>query len=118
MTDLLGREPQESARRGNAGEGGNGSVATPHHVRPGRRRRDTTSAAGRHGAGRLLTSVPADLVRSCPGSGACAALGGPVRAPARSHAGRAPPLGLGPFFFNDTATTEIYTLSLHDALPI
>src|SRR2546421_4645615 len=27
-----------------------------------------------------------------------------------------PPLSL--FFFNDTATTEIYTLSLHDALPI
>ena len=25
---------------------------------------------------------------------------------------------LGLFFFNDTATTEIYTLSLHDALPI
>src|ERR1039458_10465962 len=25
---------------------------------------------------------------------------------------------LGWFFFNDTATTEIYTLSLHDALPI
>src|SRR2546421_261757 len=25
---------------------------------------------------------------------------------------------LGTFFFNDTATTEIYTLSLHDALPI
>src|SRR6267378_2402851 len=24
----------------------------------------------------------------------------------------------GSFFFNDTATTEIYTLSLHDALPI
>ena len=24
----------------------------------------------------------------------------------------------GVFFFNDTATTEIYTLSLHDALPI
>src|ERR1035441_9016423 len=23
-----------------------------------------------------------------------------------------------PFFYNDTATTEIYTLSLHDALPI
>ena len=22
------------------------------------------------------------------------------------------------FFFNDTATTEIYTLTLHDALPI
>src|SRR5690349_4824951 len=29
----------------------------------------------------------------------------------RRHVGNA-------FFFNDTATTEIYTLSLHDALPI
>src|SRR5476649_454966 len=34
-------------------------------------------------------------------------------------------VGIGPvtqhgylFFYNDTATTEIYTLSLHDALPI
>src|SRR5947208_9980802 len=27
-------------------------------------------------------------------------------------------LHLSCFFFNDTATTEIYTLSLHDALPI
>ena len=27
-------------------------------------------------------------------------------------------LSLSIFFFNDTATTEIYTLSLHDALPI
>src|SRR4029434_11359112 len=27
-------------------------------------------------------------------------------------------LALFVFFFNDTATTEIYTLSLHDALPI
>src|SRR5436853_3333258 len=35
---------------------------------------------------------------------------------------RFPPLPLSSslffFFFNDTATTEIYTLSLHDALPI
>src|SRR2546427_11331860 len=29
-----------------------------------------------------------------------------------------PPLCCSFFFFNDTATTEIYTLSLHDALPI
>src|SRR2546430_15339024 len=28
------------------------------------------------------------------------------------------PSGFFFFFFNDTATTEIYTLSLHDALPI
>src|ERR1035437_11199328 len=28
------------------------------------------------------------------------------------------PLSVSVFFFNDTATTEIYTLSLHDALPI
>src|SRR2546425_6468663 len=27
-------------------------------------------------------------------------------------------MSLAFFFFNDTATTEIYTLSLHDALPI
>src|SRR3712207_9591315 len=27
-------------------------------------------------------------------------------------------LAIQVFFFNDTATTEIYTLSLHDALPI
>src|SRR2546425_5191479 len=33
---------------------------------------------------------------------------------------RGRPLSIFPsfFFFNDTATTEIYTLSLHDALPI
>src|SRR5260370_41258273 len=29
-----------------------------------------------------------------------------------------PPAPFFFFFFNDTATTEIYTLSLHDALPI
>src|SRR2546430_9790379 len=31
---------------------------------------------------------------------------------------RSTPLIFYFFFFNDTATTEIYTLSLHDALPI
>src|SRR5205807_10513747 len=34
----------------------------------------------------------------------------------RFHVAR--PSIIYPFFFNDTATTEIYTLSLHDALPI
>src|SRR2546430_12680450 len=32
--------------------------------------------------------------------------------------GSRPPRSCYFFFFNDTATTEIYTLSLHDALPI
>src|SRR5256885_11691211 len=36
-----------------------------------------------------------------------------ISARARSDCGGTPF-----FFFNDTATTEIYTLSLHDALPI
>src|SRR5476649_2538395 len=38
----------------------------------------------------------------------------------RSLVGGVPQSGAGwlDFFFNDTATTEIYTLSLHDALPI
>src|SRR6185295_7593374 len=34
------------------------------------------------------------------------------------HALASKPISLRFFFFNDTATTEIYTLSLHDALPI
>src|SRR5712675_1960766 len=39
---------------------------------------------------------------------------GTVRASRGARASAAP----SSFFFNDTATTEIYTLSLHDALPI
>src|SRR6266496_5797916 len=40
--------------------------------------------------------------------------------PAGWHLARRPRLlpSAFPFFFNDSATTEIYTLSLHDALPI
>src|SRR5258706_572256 len=34
------------------------------------------------------------------------------------HINYTPAYPLSFFFFNDTATTEIYTLSLHDALPI
>src|SRR5260370_36712647 len=45
--------------------------------------------------------------QSCPRLGSCFFL---VRSRPRSC--------LRFFFFNDTATTEIYTLSLHDALPI
>ena len=35
-----------------------------------------------------------------------------------SNAGCREIISVSCFFFNDTATTEIYTLSLHDALPI
>src|SRR2546428_10142840 len=34
------------------------------------------------------------------------------------HSASSASMVLHVFFFNDTATTEIYTLSLHDALPI
>src|SRR6185312_17306763 len=37
---------------------------------------------------------------------------------ARRAALQRPRKSMSFFFFNDTATTEIYTLSLHDALPI
>src|SRR5271165_1578973 len=47
----------------------------------------------------------------------------PFASPSIRSTWRAPPTTAAPktasrFFFNDTATTEIYTLSLHDALPI
>src|SRR6267378_4104234 len=40
------------------------------------------------------------------------------RQPRRPRETRADPTQVSFFFFNDAATTEIYTLSLHDALPI
>src|SRR6266571_5500323 len=42
----------------------------------------------------------------------------PVMAPIPIAAISSPNVPGPAFFFNDTATTEIYTLSLHDALPI
>src|SRR5437660_5307512 len=45
----------------------------------------------------------------------CVALSLPSRL---HHSQSSPPLCCGLFFFTDTAPTEIYTLSLHDALPI
>src|SRR5215204_2749110 len=47
---------------------------------------------------------------------ACTALGCPV--PIGSSLPRSRPPSDCSFFFNDTPPTEIYTLSLHDALPI
>ena len=55
--------------------------------------------------------------------GGCGRGGGQRRGWRRSGQGTANmvvwfEIGFILFFFNDTATTEIYTLSLHDALPI
>src|SRR5438093_13739480 len=44
--------------------------------------------------------------------------GSPPRRPSWSRVCTPPSIALVPLFFNDAATTEIYTLSLHDALPI
>src|ERR1039458_7958425 len=61
----------------------------------------------------LLENAPRDTLKRCLAGqqrGRCASVLS-IRRPPRST--------LFPyFFFNDTATTEIYTLSLHDALPI
>src|SRR2546427_324448 len=54
---------------------------------------------------------------------ACKKLSCTVTVADTDSAPKSAPLGMvsfffSSFFFNDTATTEIYTLSLHDALPI
>src|SRR5262250_2093784 len=80
---------------------------------------------------RLLLEKKKKRPRWGGASGRRRAAGGAVSMPAPAPRGRS---ALGPvaacrcgglpafvrhcFFFNDTATTEIYTLSLHDALPI
>src|SRR5882724_6173090 len=65
-------------------------------------------------AGRRLDEVGAQglLERKAPCGTPCHSSGGAGRHFAVS------PLSLLGFFFNGTASTEIYTLSLHDALPI
>src|ERR1022692_3661542 len=50
---------------------------------------------------------------ACPFRNGCS----PLPIPAAMTAA-IPSISAPIFFFNDTATTEIYTLSLHDALPI
>src|SRR5260221_542597 len=71
-----------------------------------------------NGTGTKLT------LRSCLSCSISKATSSPCRSPAAGsgeHTSEPPSqhgLRFPPFFFNDTATTEIYTLSLHDALPI
>src|ERR1039458_5540954 len=57
-------------------------------------------------------------VRQCAGLGVVSGVGGPARRVGELRVANRVRRALVSFFFNDTATTEIYTLSLHDALPI
>src|SRR3954462_3936354 len=66
-----------------------------------------------HPAERRALGARTGAEASCPVAAA--------RPPGRARQGTLrPPTAVtaAVFFFNDTATTEIYTLSLHDALPI
>src|ERR1051325_967421 len=78
-----------------------------------------SSACKKHARLRLLSR----LGRGRCGAAVCAVPPrGPVRVcpgPSASPPPRCRPRSVGSLcFFNDTATTEIYPLSLHDALPI
>src|SRR5258706_598243 len=94
----------------------------------GRPRRQNTNLDRRKDAGPGVWSgrgsiFPPPWYRPRPGSrlGAARTSRGPGRPSLRDRRRdlRPPPAQLSwLFFFNDTATTEIYTLSLHDALPI
>src|SRR6266436_7532186 len=76
------------------------------------RRQDRTSPLHRSGSTRVSSSSSASV------SAVPRAAGSPVTTGRTNY--RPVPMRGSPhdfFFFNDTATTEIYTLSLHDALP-
>src|ERR1022692_4697969 len=69
-----------------------------------------------HPAGRRSNRrIPDPLQRPCPRAGGHALR--PQQSGRRANR-RIPDPFQRTFFFNDTATTEIYALSLHDALPI
>src|SRR2546426_881272 len=72
---------------------------------------------------RWIANYSGDLNNNAAGPTACADAAEAVEvtkaSPALSTTARGSVVAGGSvFFFNDTATTEIYTLSLHDALPI
>src|SRR3712207_4401635 len=82
-------------------------------------------AAGRRGVGDHAAGGPGDAQRGgvAPAAGRRRRgrrprdAGGGDRKSTRLNSSH-PYISYAVFFFNDTATTEIYTLSLHDALPI
>src|ERR1051326_2182417 len=62
----------------------------------------------------VLAWLDVDRLASDVGAGEVAARSGEQTSEPQAHSF----ISYARFFFNDTATTEIYTLSLHDALPI
>src|SRR5215212_407863 len=108
------RRGARAVRCGAAPRAADGPPAPTRRTRPARSEEHTSELQSlRHLVCRLLLEK-----KKCSRGGA---YGFPVRcyeARARSCVAGTGPAPLGLFFFNDTATTEIYTLSLHDALPI
>src|SRR5258708_7817996 len=110
-------QDQDRVRRERAGPG---DQRNPRHRLPGAPGRGG-GAGGARGAG----ACGRRPLAPAPESAGAVRVGGPRRRRVpEGRRGRLPhlrPPGVAarqPFFFNDTATTEIYTLSLHDALPI
>src|SRR2546422_419475 len=107
--------PQRAAGR----EGGKGACGIDgNRCRDIRRAACRTQAEGGRGdrgsIHRRTERTRPSCVERYAGCAGCWCLHGHRR---RDIGGEAPE-GVRTIFFNDTATTEIYTLSLHDALPI
>src|SRR4029077_13778671 len=64
---------------------------------------------------RLLLEKILSAATRCPNSRICLPICASASSQCRTRPASCP---MCSFFLNDTATTEIYTLSLHDALPI
>src|ERR1051325_7316687 len=69
-------------------------------------------SAGRERAGQVVDDADAD------GLGLCAGVAAGDRKETRLNFSHRTLYRIPSFFFNDAATTELYTLALHDALPI
>src|SRR3712207_2065482 len=110
--------PYTTLFRSNLGGGGHQGVDGGRRLR----RRDEPAPLLRHrhrdGQQSLLIGLD-DLVQPCVECRRTAGVPGPQRSEEHtSELQSRQYLVFRLFLFNDTATTEIYTLSLHDALPI
>src|SRR5215208_3160627 len=115
--------PYTTLFRSTAARPGRGSAALRPRLAPRRSRSEehTSELQSRgHLVCRLLLEKKKRILRRvspCPAVGGVRQGGSRYPKGTRCRCWRALPVALA-FFFNDTPTTEIYTLSLHDALPI